>query len=100
MADDMSTQPKRRYATQLDEIVDRVRRTETRLTKYMEAQGFDTQVARALWVPDPGYVLVPSPAVAIREVISAIPADYAGLTVGVKVGSELLFTVHVPVTRM
>ena len=99
MADDMP-QAKRRYPTETAEIVDRVRRIETRLTKFMEAQGFDTQVARALWVPDPGYVLVPSPAVAIRDVISAIPADYAGLMVGVKVGSELLFTVHVPVTRM
>ena len=96
----MTNTPRRRYATQLDEIVDRVRRTETRLTKFMEAQGFDTQVARALWVPDPGYVLVPSPAIAIQEVIAVIPSDYAGLMVGVKVGSELLFTVHVPVIRM
>lgn len=92
------TEVRRRYATTQDEIVDRVRRIEKRFTKFMEWQGFDTQVARAAWVPgDGGYVLAPSPSVSIQEVLAAIPKDYAGTMVPVKVGEDLLFTVHTPV---
>ncbi len=87
-------QTKRRYASTDDEIVDRVRRIETRFTKYLEWQGFDTQVARAEWIGD--RVSIPSPAVSLQEIIKAIPDDWAGRQVMVFVGADFLVTVQKP----
>ena len=56
----------------LDEIVERTRRTETRLTKYMESKGFDSRVQRAVWTRF-GTVAVPSPAIAFTDILKAIP---------------------------
>ena len=54
------------------EILDRCRRVETRLTKFLELQGFDTQVRRPVWHPE-GIVDVPSPDVSITHVLDTIP---------------------------
>lgn len=90
-----SPPPKRRYANVQDEIVDRIRRIETRFTKYLEFQGFDTQTARAQWVG--GAVRVPSPAISLRDVLAAIPQTHSGVMVPVCVGDELIVTIHTPV---
>jgi hypothetical protein len=64
-------------AEKLDEVVERCRRIETRLTKFMEQEGFDTQVARASWLNN-GTVNVPSLAISLKEILLAIPDGHEG----------------------
>lgn len=59
---------------QLQEVVDRCRRMETRLTKFLETQGFDTKVRRPLWRN--GEVIVPSMATSLHDVLATIPAEW------------------------
>ena len=56
------------------ETNDRVRRIETRLTKYLEAQGFDTQVQRPGW--DNGTISIPSLGCSIEALLSVIPEGW------------------------
>ena len=62
------------------EILDRLVRTETRLTKYMEAQGFDTKVQRPRWDKHASTfaVFIPSEAVSLKEILAVIPDKYRG----------------------
>lgn len=68
----MSTDPLMR------EAVDRLRRIETRFTKYLESQGFDTKVRRPVFhkVAEQGVVDIPSPATALKDIITAVPGDW------------------------
>jgi len=59
----------------MKEVVDRCRRMETRLTKFLESQGFDTQVKRATWKDD-RTITVPSPSVSLKEVMTTIPSTW------------------------
>jgi hypothetical protein len=63
----------------LKELRDRARRTETRLTKYMEAQGFNTETAKCAWVPcrdpDEAYISIPSRQCALQDILAVIPPD-------------------------
>lgn len=59
----------------LNELIDRSRRTETRLTKYLESIGFDTRVQRPYW--NGHSVIVPTPAVPICDILAVVPPDYA-----------------------
>lgn len=59
---------------QLKEIADRCRRMETRLTKFLESQGFETKVKKPEW--QAGSVEVPSTACAIKDIVAAVPADW------------------------
>lgn len=68
---------------QVADIHLRVRRLETRMTKFMEAQGFDTGCLRARWLGD-SVVEVPTPACSLKEIMSLIPADWS-LDRGVRV---------------
>lgn len=61
--------------TTLKEIADRCRRMETRLTKFMEAQGFDTRVQRPLFLST-GELRVPSLAVSLQDCMSVVPPDW------------------------
>lgn len=61
-----------KYDEQIKEVVDRCRRIETRVTKFMEAQGFDTKVRRPEWHDD-GSIVVPSLACSIRDCLAAVP---------------------------
>ena len=65
----------RSYEEKMDEALDRLRRLETRFTKFMEKEGYDTGVARASWLRR-GAVTIPTPATSIREILSVIPAKY------------------------
>lgn len=62
--------------TTLKEIADRCRRMETRLTKFMEAQGFDTRVQRPLFLST-GELRVPSLAVSLQDCLAVIPSDWS-----------------------
>lgn len=57
---------------QIKEVVDRCRRIETRVTKFLEAQGFDTKVRRPEW-SDEGIVTIPSLACSIKDCMAAVP---------------------------
>lgn len=58
----------------LTEIRQRMRRVETRLTRYMEAQGFETQTQKPVW--DGTSVVVSTPNVSMKEVLAVVPPDW------------------------
>lgn len=74
MRDD-SDEARIRTSAQLNEIMDRCRRIETRLTKYLENQGFDTKVRRPEW--DDGDIIVPSLTVSMQDCLSVVPHDWS-----------------------
>lgn len=56
---------------QNQELVDRARRTETRLTRFIEAQGFETGVRKPYW--SDGAVVVPSFYTTLQDIIACVP---------------------------
>jgi len=60
----------------IGEIQDRLRRVETRLTKYMQERGFETQVQKVIL--DIDTVHIPSLDVRLRDILTIIPTGYAG----------------------
>ena len=65
----------------IGEIQDRLRRIETRLTKYMQERGFETQVQKALVVTASDgavAVIVPSMDIRLKDVIDAVPSPRTG----------------------
>jgi hypothetical protein len=74
----------------LHEVWQRMRRTETRLTKFLETQGFDTQVSRARWDGlDGGALIIPSRDITLRECLDAIPHEQEE-DVPVYIGDDLV----------
>lgn len=76
----MSTQPfpVRREPTdteRLKEAVDRLRRLETRFTRYLEAQGYDVGAQRPHWVH--GRISVPSAACSLVDILSVVPTSWS-----------------------
>lgn len=57
------------------EMLDRLRRVETRLTKFLNAQGFDTGVKRPEWNRS-GSVTIPSMACSVQECLAAVPETW------------------------
>ncbi len=57
----------------LKDVADRTRRIETRLVKYLEAQGHDTGAKRPVYRQ--GEVIIPSMACSIKDILEAIPQD-------------------------
>jgi hypothetical protein len=83
-------------ASDMKEVVDRCRRMETRLTRFLESQGFDTQVKRATWRGD-GTIIVPSPSVALKEVLATIPSTWSrDVAIDIEHKGEILAWVFVP----
>jgi hypothetical protein len=76
------------------EIRDRTKRLETRVTKWLGTQGFDTRVRRAAWAA-PGEVDVPSPACSLKEILECIPPTWAGPVIVSHEGRSLCY-VHRP----
>ena len=76
-------------ARKISDIHDRCRRIETRLTKYLEDRGFDSQTSRPE-VKD-GALHIPSPACSLKDILDALPAD--GLVYDVFVHGDLLATI-------
>lgn len=58
----------------MTEVVDRMRRVETRITAFLEAQGFDTGVRRPRWAD--GDILVPSAQSSLQDILNTIPEDW------------------------
>jgi hypothetical protein len=58
------------------EMFDRLRRIETRLTKYMEWQGFATGVHKPEF--SEGDVIIPSKAASLLDILTAVPDEWHG----------------------
>jgi hypothetical protein len=69
------------------ELLDRTRRIETRLTRYLSSRGFDVENQKPHYDERLKRLSVPSRKVAIQECLDAIPC---GPPVGVYIGAELL----------
>lgn len=75
----------------VQEILDRVRRLESRVTALTNKMGFTVPVTKPRWVARdgaaPAKVIVPSPETALDEILAAIPEDYHD-TVVVRIGQD------------
>lgn len=79
------------------EIVDRCRRMETRLTKFLEAQGFDTGTRRPYWKD--GTVVIPSADTSMRQILETIPRDWLrDEEVYVSVKGDVVASIYLPTT--
>ena len=58
----------------IGEIQDRLRRIETRLTKYMQERGFETQVQIPEFVK--GAIEIPSLDVRLKDILAAFPQEH------------------------
>jgi len=65
--------------TQLKEVVDRTRRIETRLTKFMVAQGFETGARKPVWSEGDHSIVVPNASTSLADCIEAFPAELGNL---------------------
>jgi hypothetical protein len=82
---------------EMKEVVDRCRRMETRLTRFLETQGFDTQVKRAEWRAQDGVVVVPSPSVSLKEILMMVPYDWdSAVPIRVEHKGETMAVFYVP----
>ena len=61
----------------IGEIQDRLRRIETRLTKYMQERGFDTQVQVPIYDGPNDRITIPSLDARLKDVLAAIPEGEA-----------------------
>jgi hypothetical protein len=59
---------------QTRETLDRARRIETRLTRWLESQGLDTKISRPIWRH--GIIHIHSIDTALRDILNAIPQDW------------------------
>lgn len=83
----------------LKEIADRCRRMETRLTKFLESQGFDTRVQRPIFLPT-GELRVPSLAISLQDCIAVIPPNWSeDEEIFVTLQGEPVMSVFVPSSR-
>ena len=75
------------------ELLDRVRRIETRLTRFLAAQGAEMTTEKPEWQPGIG-VLIPSLDCSLRSILSAVPGgedtNYQVLLVSLKPGKLVL----------
>lgn len=60
------------------ETVDRLRRIETRLTKYLQWRGFDTHTTLPQWTvhEDRGVLSIPALSCSLKDCLAAIPPDW------------------------
>ncbi len=85
---------------EMQEVVDRCRRMETRLTRFLETQGFDTQVKRAEWRAQDGVVVVPSPSTSLKEILMMVPYEWdSSVPIRVEHKGETMAVFYVPQHR-
>jgi hypothetical protein len=60
---------------EVKETLDRVRRFETRFTKFLEANGFEVNVRKPTWGP-PGRVDILSMATSVKDMLACVPSDW------------------------
>lgn len=81
----------------LNEVVDRCRRMETRLTRFLEASGFDTGTKKPVWKN--GTIAAPSIDCSMRDLLRCVPADWpADEEIYVAVKGDLIMSVYLPST--
>lgn len=56
------------------ELLDRTRRIETRLTTFLVSQGFEVHATMPVW--SNGVITIPSMGCSIRDIMKAIPEDW------------------------
>jgi muconolactone delta-isomerase len=76
--------------TAVSEIKDRTRRTETRLTTFLNAQGHDTKVTRPRFDYTTVSLYAASPESSVRELLEAIPLDMRENEVAIRLGGEVI----------
>jgi hypothetical protein len=77
----------------IKEIKDRLRRTETRVTKWLESQGFETGVQRPQW--QNGLIEVPSSACSFKDCLAVIPDNWPHTDeIEIRVKDEFLMAVY------
>ena len=86
----MSEQRKR--ASPEVEMLQRVRRIETRVTTMMIAMGVDSSATKPVF--DNGRLTLPSKHCSVKEILEAIPADWGG-PVGLLIGDERLAEIDI-----
>lgn len=65
----------RRPAASIEEIGDRVRRIETKLTSYFASIGFETRAQPPLWHDD-GVVSIPSMDCSVKDILASVPVNH------------------------
>ncbi len=74
----------------VSEVRDRTRRTETRLTRYLESIGFGTKATKPWYDATMRAVQVPSPDCSLKDVMDAIPPEDDPSRVAVRVGNDVI----------
>ena len=83
--------------SKMTEVVDRCRRMETRLTKYLESTGFDTGTKRPLWRD--GTISAPSVDCTMRALLGVVPKDWpTEEEIYVSVKGDLIMSIYLPST--
>jgi hypothetical protein len=77
------------------EILDRVRRTETRVTKIGRALGIDVGGGKPEWDDSEGRVTIPTPNCSIRDILAVIPEGRRAFEIDVYAGDDYLLTLFV-----
>lgn len=67
---------------------------ETRLTRFLEEQGFDTQVQRAIF--DGSSIEVPTLGIALKDVLAVVPPGKPGVAFPITHKGETVAFVSVP----
>jgi len=83
--------------SQIKEIGDRMRRLETRLTKFMETQGFETKSRRPVFEPGEsiGTVSIPSMGCSVKDILASISEDWdQGLEVQVMHEGQFVMSIY------
>jgi hypothetical protein len=67
----------------IKELVERLRRVETRLTSYINKTGVTINYKKPSWDADNTRVIIPSREVALDEILAAIPDEFRDVTIPV-----------------
>lgn len=62
------------HPNEVREVLDRLRRVETRVTTFMIAQGFDVAVTPPIW--NEGTITLPSMGCSLRDILKAVPEGW------------------------
>lgn len=77
----------------IKEIKDRTRRVETRVTRWLESQGFETNIQKPAWHED--RLIVPTSACSLVDCLSIIPPEWPNdKGIDVYVHDDYLMTVY------
>lgn len=81
----------------MTEMVDRCRRMETRLTKFLDSQGFDTGTRRPVWRD--GTIVAPSIDCSVKDLLRCVPSDWPlDEEIFVSIKRDLVMSIFLPTT--